>query len=183
MSSSGAREAAPGSATRYVPIEAIGFTAIITAIFAVYIPHTVTGAPAYARITLLVVAVNNLLRALNHWLSLPDGGLESGTRLFLGPPTAVRAMAIGLRRKEGQALCWYSCILIYISYYAPEHTFVALKIQLLRVVLAELTELSYAPFHFRGRSLLENSPEEYGFTVDMCMVTFPLVYAYLMSDL
>lgn len=105
------------STVTYVPVEALGFTAIITSIFAVYIPHTVPGAPAYARISLLVVAVNNLLKAVRRWLSLPDGGLEADTKLFLGPPAPVRSLAVGLRRREGQELFWYSCVLIYISYY------------------------------------------------------------------
>lgn len=165
-----------------VPIEAIGFTAIITSILAVYIPHSLTGVPAYARISLLVIAVNNLLKSLKWWLSLPDGGLQTSTRLFLGPPTALRAMAIGLRRREGQELFWYSCIMIYVSYYAPQLTFTMLKMQLVRVLLSELTNFTYCPFTFRGKSLLANSPDEYGFTIDLCMVGIPLVYAYCLSD-
>jgi hypothetical protein len=166
----------------YVPIEALGFTAILTSIFAVYLPHSVAGTPAYARVSLLVIAVNNLLKGLKYWLSLPDGGLESNTRIFLGPPTALRTMTIGLRRKEGQGLVWYSIILIYITYYAPQLTFEMLKLHLLRVLLVEATNKIYSPFFFRGKSLLENTPEEYGFVVDFCMVSIPLLCSYVIYD-
>jgi hypothetical protein len=171
-----------GQATSYVPVEAVGFTAIVTSIFAAYIPHTVPGAPAYARISLLVIAVSSLFRGLKHWLSLPDGGLEESTNLFLGPPSPVRALAVGLRRKEGQEIFWYSCVLICVAYYAPHLTFMMLKVQLFRVVLAEITTRALAPFHFRGKSVLDNSPEEYSLAIDLCLVSIPLIYAYLTSE-
>lgn len=171
-----------GRLTNFVPVEAVGFTAIITSIFAVYMPHTVPGAPAYARISLLVVAVNTMVKALYHWLSLPDGGLEEGTNLFLGPPSPIRSVAVGLRRKEGQEMFWYSCVLVYTAYYAPHLTFLMLKVQFIRVVLGEVTNMTLAPFHFRGKSVLDKTPEEYGFVVELCLVGIPLLYAFAVSD-
>jgi hypothetical protein len=73
---------------------------------------------------------------------------------------------------------WYSCVLICVAYYAPHLTFMMLKVQLFRVVLAEITTRALAPFHFRGKSVLDNSPEEYG----LCLVSIPLIYAYLTSE-
>jgi len=167
----------------YVPVEAVMFTAIITSIFAVYLPHSVHGVPAYARVSLLVVAVNNLLKGLKYWLSLPDGGLEATMRLYLGPPTALRTLAVALRRKQGQGLVSYAVVLIYVTYYAPEITFEMLKIHLIKVVLSEITNKIYSPFMFRGKSLLENTPDEHGFVVDFCMVAIPLLCSYIISDI
>lgn len=166
----------------YIPIEALGFTAIITSIFAVYLPHSVHGVPAYARVALLVIGVNNLLKGLKYWLSFPDGGLEDQTKIHLGPPTALRTLAVGLRRKQGQGLVSYATILIYITYYAPQLTFEMLKIHLIKVIIGEITNKIYGPFLFRGKSLLANTPEEYSFMVDFCMVAIPLLCSYIIFD-
>ena len=162
----------------YVPVEAIGITAIIISIFAVYLPHTVPGAPAYIRISLLVVAINNIMKGLNHWLSVPDAGLESNMRLFLGPPSSLRTMTVGLRRKEGQELFWYGFIMLYVAYYAPDHAFIMLNMHCLKLILFEMTNSLYGCFMFDGMSMFEGTPEEYGFTVDMSMVAIPLFYSY-----
>lgn len=78
---------------------------------------------------------------------------------------------------------WYSVALIYIAYYAPNLTFLMLKIQLFRVVVAEVTNVVLVPFHFEGKSVLKNSPEEYSLVADLLMVSIPLIAAYVRSDL
>ena len=166
----------------YIPVEALGFTAIITSIFAVYLPHSVHGVPAYARVALLVIGVNNLLKGLKYWLSLPDGGIEDQTRMHLGPPTALRTLTIGLRRKQGQGLVSYATILIYITYYAPQLTFEMLKIHLIKVIVGEITNKIYTPFLHRGKSLVADTPEENGFMVDFFMVAIPLLCSYVIHD-
>jgi hypothetical protein len=171
-----------GKLTSYVPVEALGYVAIFTAILAVYIPHTIPGAPEYARLSLLIVAVSNIVKALKRWVTLPDGGLESSLNVYLGPPSPLRTVAVGLRRKEGQELFWYSAVLIFIAYYAPHLTLLMLKVQLFRVVVAEVTNVMLVPFHYDGKSVLKNTPEEHGLVVDVCMVSIPLLYAYFRSD-
>ncbi|KAJ1421396.1 hypothetical protein B484DRAFT_399482 [Ochromonadaceae sp. CCMP2298] len=143
------------------------------------VPLNYAGVPAYARITLLVIALNNLFNAITHWFYLPDAGLESIARLDLGSPSPARSIAIGLQRREGQERFWMSCTLIYAACYAPQLTFVLLKLQLLRLAAAELTELLYNPFSFRGKALMTSSgPEQYGFFIDLMMVGLPLLYNY-----
>jgi hypothetical protein len=160
------------------PVDVIAITAMFTSIFAVYMPHSVGGVPAYARISLIVVATSNILRALRHWLALPDGDLSA---FNLGPPSVPRALAIGFRRKTGQEVFWLNMLSLYISYKAPQLTFTVLKLQLCRVVFNEITIVLYAPFTFKGVFLLKETAEEYG-RVDLVMVTVPLLYALLFSD-
>ena len=164
--------------------ETVGFTAILTSIFAVYIPHTYAGVPAYARISLLVIATNNLLKAITFWVSIPDGGLESVSKLDLGPGSHARTIAIAMRRREGQELFWLSCVFAYISFYAPQLTFTMLKFQMIRLAMFEVTNLIYNPLTFRGKSLLKTAPEDAeGISIEFLMVALPLIYAYFASDM
>jgi hypothetical protein len=161
-----------------VPAEAVAFTAIFTSILAVYIPPTFAGVPGYARISLLVIAVNNMFKAVQHWLAIPDAGLGE---FELGPQSVSRTLAIAFRRKHGQELFWFSLVLVYISYYAPQLTFLMLKIQLLRAIFYELTNLVYSPFSLKDKFIAANTSESYS-SVDLVLVVTPLLYAYLVSD-
>lgn len=153
--------------------ELIAFTAIITSIFAVVISNNHLGIPAYGRISLLVIAFYKLLPSFQMWISMskPETNRKG--------PVAVTSSP--LQRTAGIERCFHSFILLYVACYAPQLTFVLLKMQFWKVLTIEGTNMWSRSGKNRLQTLLDSVDD--GLLLEVAMVCIPLLYAYWRGDI
>lgn len=160
--------------------ELIAFTAIITSIFAVVISNNHLGIPAYGRISLLVIAFYKLLPALHMWLSTSKP--ETNRKGLV----VVTSSSSPLQRVAGIERCFHSFILLYVACYAPQLTFVLLKMQFWKVLTIEGTNMLWSTTVRSGKnsrlqSVLDSIDN--GLLLEVAMVCIPLLYAYWRGDI
>lgn len=173
-----------------IPVEVIAFTAIITSIFGLSIPNNYIGIPAYARISLFMIALNNLFPSLSQWLGLfrstddNNRQYDTQTMQILENHTSlavVKVIVNSFQTKIGMERCYICLVYIIVVCYAPQLTFMILKLQLLRIICIEITNIIYRPFYYHGKYLnIEINIHQlplHSFFVDISMVGIPLLYA------
>lgn len=159
--------------------ELIAFTAIITSIFAVIISNNHLGIPAYGRISLLVIAFYKLLPALQMWLSASKPETNRKGQIAV----KVNLTSSPLQRAAGIERCFHSFILLYVACYAPQLTFVLLKMQFWKVLAIEGTNMwSHSSGKNRLLQTVLDSVDD-GLLLEVAMVCIPLLYAYWRGDI